>query len=225
MAGPPVNRPMFAAGKGAKLVVHRKSFRFIRPDLAIGDGMLEVFPPDGGRASSTRYTAVNVKQDGKWYMASVREAVATPPNNAEKLEDVAWLLGDWVDEEQKGGQARLSFSLAENNNFIVSHFVTAVKGVPIAGGTQWIGWDGHAKQIRSWVFDSGGAISESVWSKNGNKLMSKTVTTMRDGKRVSATNVVTRVDADHVTWQSTNRSVDGKPLPDVPAVKLMRVRE
>jgi uncharacterized protein (TIGR02246 family) len=215
---------MFGAAKGAKLVVHRSGFRFIRPDLAIGDGIFEVFPPDGGPATSARYTAVQVKQDGQWFMASVREAVATAPNNAEKLEDLAWLIGDWADEGQKGALARLSFSWAENNNFIVSHFLTTVKDVPVAGGTQWIAWDAAAKQVRSWAFDSGGAISESAWSKDGNRMMSKTTTTLRDGKRVSSTNIVTRIDADHITWQSTGRSVDGKPLPDTQAVKLMRAR-
>jgi uncharacterized protein (TIGR02246 family) len=48
---------LFTAAKGAELRVHRASLRFVRPDLAIGDGLYEVVPPDGGPPTSTRYTA------------------------------------------------------------------------------------------------------------------------------------------------------------------------
>jgi uncharacterized protein (TIGR02246 family) len=216
-------RKLFAAAKGAELRTHRTSFRFVKPDLAIGDGLMEVVPPDGGPPTVARYTAVNVKEDGRWYLASVREAVATPPSNAEKLEDVAWLIGAWTNEDDKGPGAKASFSWAENQNFIVSTFSTTLKDVPVAGGTQWIGWDGAAKHIRSWSFDSNGAISEAVWSTDGdNRLVSKATTTLPDGTKVSATNVVTRVDAGHFTWQSTKRTADGKSLPDTPAVKMKR---
>ena len=45
-----------------------------------------------------------------------------------------------------------------------------------------------------------------------------------DGKRVSAINVVTKVDADHATWQVTQLTVDGKLMSDAPALKLKRVK-
>jgi len=215
---------LFAAGKGAKLRIHRTAYRLVRPDLAIGDGIFEVLPPDGGPPTAARYTAVQVKQNGQWFMESVREAVATAPNSVEKLEELAWLIGAWADEGSKGALAHLSFSWAENQNFIVMSYATTIKDVPVAGGTQWIAWDAAAKHIRSFAFDSSGSLSESVWTREGNKSASKTRTTLRDGKIVSATNIITRVDPDHVTWQSTNRSVDGQALPDTPEVKLQRVR-
>jgi hypothetical protein len=34
-------------------------------------------------------------------------------------------------------------------------------------GTQWIGWDPAAKQIRSWSFEADGGYGESVWTKQG----------------------------------------------------------
>jgi uncharacterized protein (TIGR02246 family) len=217
-------RKLFSAAKGAKLRVHRTAFRVVRPDLAIGDGIMEVFPPGGGPTSSARYTAVQVKQDGQWLFESVREAVVTPPSQAEKLEDAAWLIGDWADEGKKGALTHLSFSWAENNNFIVNHFATTLQDVPLAGGTQWIAWDAAAKSIRSWVFDSTGSISESTWTRDGDRLVSKTRTTLPDGKTASSTNIVTRIDADHMSVQWTQRAVNGKPLPDTKVVKLVRVR-
>jgi uncharacterized protein (TIGR02246 family) len=215
---------LFAAEKGAELRTHRTSLRIVKPDLAIVDGLMEVIPPNGGLPTAARFSAVHIKQDGQWYLESVREAAATPPSNAENLEDVAWLIGDWVDEVERGALARASFSWAENQNFIVSSFTTTLKDVPVAGGTQWIGWDAAAKQIRSWSFDSSGGIGEGAWTKDGDRLVSKTTTTLRDGKKVSATNIVTMVDGDHLTWKSIQRSADGKALPDTAEVKMKRVK-
>ena len=214
---------LFAAAKGAELRIHRSSLRFVRPDLVIGDGLYEVVPPDGGPPTSTRYTAVNVKQDGQWFIECAREAVPTPPSNADKLEALAWLIGDWVDEAEKGAVAKASFSWAENQNFITCTFVTTLKDVPVAGATQYIGWDAAEKQIRSWSFDSSGGFSEAVWTADGDRLVSKTTTTTREGKKVSATNIVTFVDPGHLTWTSTQRSVDGKSLPDTEVVKMKRI--
>ena len=52
----------------------------------------------------------------------------------------------------------------------------------------------------------------------------KSTATMRDGKKLAATNIITRVDADHFTWQSTKRSADGKALPDTDVVKMKRTK-
>jgi uncharacterized protein (TIGR02246 family) len=215
---------LFAAAKGAELRIHRASVRVVRPDLVIGDGIYEVVPPDGGPPTSTRYTAVNVKEDGHWFIESVREMVPTPPSNADKLEALAWLLGDWADEAEKGAVAKASFSWAENQNFILCTFATTLKDVPVAGATQYIGWDAAENRIRSWSFDSNGGFTEAVWTSDGDRLVSKTTTTTREGKKVSATNIVTFVDPGHLTWKSTQRSVDGQSLPDTEVVKMKRLQ-
>jgi uncharacterized protein (TIGR02246 family) len=215
---------LFAEAKGAELRVHRTSFRVVKPDLAIADGLMEVVPPDGGPTVAARYTAVHVKQDGQWFLESIREAVATPPSNAEHLEDLAWLIGDWAEETEKGPVGKASFSWDEHQNFIVASQATTLKDVPVQGGTQWIGWDASAKRIRSWSFDSTGGFSEGVWTRDGDRLVSKTTRTLRDGKKVAATNILTMADADHLTWQSVQRTVDGKPLPDTGVVKMKRVK-
>ncbi len=216
---------LFAASKGAELRIHRTGLRLVRPDLAIGDGVMEVLPPGGGPSTSARYTAVQIKQDGQWYIASIREAVVTPPTQAEKLADLAWLIGEWMPEENgKGPGAHFAFSWAENHNFITGHFTSTVKDVPVAGGTLWIGYDASAKGIRAWVFDSTGSISEASWTIDGTRLTSKTTVTLPDGKKASLTNIITRSDDDHFTWQSTQRVVDGQPQPDSALIKLKRVQ-
>jgi hypothetical protein len=134
------------------------------------------------------------------------------------------LTGDWVDESEKGEVGSVSYSWAENDNFLVASFVTTLKDVPAKIGTLWVGWDGAGKQVRSWGFYSNGAISEGTWSGDGNKWTARVTSTMRDGKKLSATNILTRVDADHATWQSTKRTVDGKKLADTDLVKMKRAK-
>lgn len=216
---------LFAAGKGAELRVHPRSRRLIRPDVAIIDGEMEVIPPGGGLPTTARYTTVNVKQDGEWLIESVREAPAVAPSHGGKLDALEWLIGSWADEGEKGPGTKLSFAWAENNNFIVGSYTTTLKEVPVSGATQWIGWDEAQKKVRSWSFDSTGGFSEATWTRDGDRRVSKTTMTLRDGKKLTSTNVVTRIDADHITWQSTNRSLEGKELPDTREVKLKRVQE
>ena len=135
----------FAAAKGAKLIIsdHVAARRQGRPRHRRrhdGTHLPRRRPPTGAR-----YTAIHVKQDGKWYLASVRDAILVPPSNHEHLRELDWLAGDWVDEAEKGEVAKASYSWAENDNFLVSSFVTTLKDVPVAGGTQWIGWDARGQ--------------------------------------------------------------------------------
>jgi hypothetical protein len=123
----------------------------------------------------------------------------------------------------KGESATATYDWAENQNFIVSSFATTLNGAPIVGGTQWIGWDAAEKQVRSWSFYSHGGFGEATWTGGGAKWAMKTTARMADGKKVTATNILTRTDDDHVTWQLTGLTVDGKSLPDPQPVKMKRV--
>jgi uncharacterized protein (TIGR02246 family) len=214
----------FEAAKGARLHITTKSLRVLKDDLALEDGTTEVTYPGDAPPTAARYTAVHVKQGGQWYLASVRDAAYVPPSNHDQLRELDWLEGDWEDEAQKGDVAKASYSWAENDNFLVGSFVTTVKDVPLAGGTQWIGWDAAAKNVRSWSFLSNGSFSEATWGHEGNKWTAKSTATLGDGKKVTGTNVITKVDADHFTFQSTKRTLDGREIPDGDVIKMKRVK-
>jgi uncharacterized protein (TIGR02246 family) len=218
-----VYQQYFAATKGAKLFIHITSVRVVRPDLAVEDGLTEVVRPDGP-PSAARYTVMYVKQDGQWYLESVREAIAVPPTNATHLQDLAFLIGDWTEDVDKGGAARASYSWAAQGNFLVNTFDLTMQDVSIAGGVQWIGWDAAGKKARSWAFLFNGGFAEAVWAKDGNTWKIALTATMRDGKKMTATNVLTKIDADHFSVQFIERKLDGQPLPDEKAVKMKRVQ-
>jgi uncharacterized protein (TIGR02246 family) len=214
----------FADNKGAKLAIHVTSLKQVTSDVVLQDGITEVTPAGGGFPIATRFSAVLVKKDGEWYLQRVQEVEPQPPSNADRLEDIEWLIGEWTGENEKGESASATYDWAENDNFIVSAFATTLDGVPVVGGTQWIGWDAVDKQIRSWSFYSGGGFGEAVWNKDGNKWTHKVTARTGDGRKVTATNLMTKTDNDHMTWQVTKLTVDGESVPDFKPVKLKRVK-
>jgi uncharacterized protein (TIGR02246 family) len=216
---------VFADNKGAKLAIHVTSIKQLTPDVVLEDGVTEVTPAEGGFPITAGFSAILVKKDGEWYVQKVQESEPQAPSNSEHLEDLEWLIGDWAGENEKGESGTASYDWAENNNFIVSTFATTLEGVPVTGGTQWIGWDAVDKQVRSWSFYSGGGFGEAVWTRDGNKWSLKTTARTAAGKKVTATNVVTKTDNDHLTWQVTKLTVGGESLPDLKPVKMKRVKE
>ncbi len=212
----------FAENKGARLRIDSESMRFVSADVAIEDGVTEVFAADGSPPSRARYTNVHVKKDGEWYLSSVRDAAYSPPTNFDNLRGLEWLIGDWTQEGEKGDLARLSFTWAHHQNFVVSSFSSTFKNIIVGGGTQWIGWDPKEKKVRSWSFENSGGFGEGSWTNGGNKWTIKTTATLPDGKKASATNIVTRVDADTITLSSTDRTLDGKEMPDLKEIRLKR---
>jgi uncharacterized protein (TIGR02246 family) len=214
----------FAARKGAKLVIHVTGSKMVTPDVMLNDGVTEVTPANGDPGTTTRFSAVLVKKDGTWYLQSVHDSDVTPPSNAEHLDALDWLIGSWKGESDKGESGNASFNWTDNENFIISEFDTTLNGIPVYGGTQWIGWDAVDKHIRSWSFYSGGGFGEAVWTKDANKWSVKTTARTADGRKVSATNIVTKTDNDHMTWQMTQLMVDGKSMPDSSPIKLKRTK-
>ena len=215
---------VFAARKGAKLTLTVTSARLVTPDVALEEGITEVAPADGGPPTAARFSAVLVRKDGVWYFESVRESIAHPPSNARHFEDLEWLIGDWAGEEAKGESSTASYNWAENQNFIVSTFATTLNGIPVVGGTQWIAWDAVDRRVRSWSFYSGGGFGEATWTKDGERWITRVTARTAAGKKLSATNILTRVDNDHATWQMTKLTVDGKAMPDPKPSKLKRVK-
>jgi uncharacterized protein (TIGR02246 family) len=214
----------FAEHKGMKLRIESDSLRLVTPDVAVEDGTTLVFPDDGAPPSKAHYTNVLVKKDGRWLLSSVRESAFVPRSNYRHLQGLEWAVGEWAGEAPEGGVEHLSVGWSDNQNFLTGTFSTTVKKVPIGAATHRIGWDPAAKRIRSWIFDETGGFGEGAWARDGKKWTVKTTTLLPDGKKVSATYILTPVDADTITLQAQDRREDGKPIPDSKEVKLKRVK-
>jgi uncharacterized protein (TIGR02246 family) len=214
----------FADSKGLKLQIISESLRFVTPDVAVEDGISEVFPPDGAPPSRARFTNVLVKKDGQWLLSSVRDSIVTPPSNHEHLAGLEWAIGDWASENDKGEVERISLAWTEGQNWITGTLATTFRNVSLGSVKQWIGWDPEAKRVRSWSFDQTGAFGEGTWTRDGNKWTIKTSTVLQDGKKATATFVLAQVDPETITLQSTERTVDKRSIADMKEVRLKRVK-
>lgn len=211
----------FAAGPGATLEIKTESIRFLSPDVAIETGIARATPAHGN-PTSVRYSAVQVKRDGQWLLASVRDLPRTVDSNHEYLHGLQWLVGSW---EAASGNERLAIEVewTENRNFLLRTYTVEKDGKTTRSGRQIIGWDPRAAAIVSWHFDSDGGFGQDHWHKQGSKWFIQTEGVLRDGGQASATNVLTPVDANTCTWQSLDRMVDGDVLPDTEPMQLKRV--
>ncbi len=217
-------KPFFAANKGAKLRIDSQSLTFPAPGMAIEDGTTSVFFADGTLPARGQFTNVFVKQDGKWLLASVRESDFIPPRNGQNLESLSWAIGEWVEDSDGKEIGHTSFAWAPGGNFIISGHAVTLSDNLLTTGTQYIAWDPSTSKIRSWNFENDGGFGEGVWTAEDGTVSVQTQAILPDGKKLIATNIITKNDANSLTWQSTARTLDGKPLPDTEKVKLKRVR-
>jgi len=216
-------KEFFKENKGLKLRIDVKSVRFVTPDVAIEDGTSSVIPSDGAPPGPASYPNVHVKKGGQWVLQSVREAPYTPPGNYEHLHGLDWAVGEWVDEGNGPEIDHVTFEWTDDGNFLISTQDVTVKNTLVSRATEWIGWDPATSQIRSWSFVADGSIGENTWSTEGDQWIVKTNANLPNGKKLAATNIITRNGPDAITWQSKDRTLDGKPLPDVSEIKMKRV--
>ena len=69
-----------------------------------------------------------------------------------------------------------------------------------------------------------GAFGEGAWTIDSNKVSVKSTAVLPDGKKAAATLIFFAVDADTLGLQVKDRSVGSEQLPDVPEIKLKRVK-
>lgn len=203
----------FKQSPGNKIAIQVDSVRFIGPSMAIEEGHTTLDLADDGPAVDSRYIAVHSKQDGKWQIAVARDLEAEALSPHERLRELSWLIGDWVDESDDATVNTLN-RWSEDGNYILGDFQMHVQGIRAMNGTQRLGWDPVSKQIRSWIFDSEGGFVEGAWTRVGDQWIVKLNGVRPDGAIGSATNIYAPVDDKTIVWSSTQRVVGGELQPD-----------
>ena len=185
------------------------------------EGQLTVTIPGEPEPSLSRYTAVHVLTEEGWKMASVREF---PASLAERvsLEDLKWLLGDWT-AKVGPNELRLTYAWDETKTFIRGTYRLTNAGKTQMQGTQLIG-KGHAGELRSWQFDSTGATGEWAWWRESTEWTIEATETLPNGATLSSLFHLVPLNADAFLWHSTQRELDESQLPDLPPLKVERVK-
>lgn len=215
-------KSLFADEKGARIEVLNPTIRLVSPDVAIEEGTVRVLHPTQAPSEST-YLAVDVKENGKWKLNTVRETeIPETPAASPQLQELSWLVGDWVDASPAADDS-VTVKWTKNKAFLIYSFKVSAPGSDEElEGTQVIGWDPAANTIRSWMFDSDGGFGGGTWSKHGDTWVVKFNQVLSDGRKASATNVYTMVDGNTFTWKSIGRKLGGQFLPNVDEVKMVR---
>jgi uncharacterized protein (TIGR02246 family) len=213
----------FTEHKGATMKITVKSVRFLKPDVALQDGRVTMTAADG-TAEKGAYTSVWTKTDGKWLLARVqdipRDSPAAAAPSAERLKQLDWLVGDWTSE---GKHTPVTFSCkwTKNQSFLKIEETIHLQDQDPLTLIEVIGWDPVQQQVRSWVFDSRGGFGEGLWTRTGNRWTGESVGVLADGRRASSNNTWKYVDNNTCEWDSVDRDIDGRPVPEV-HVKYVR---
>jgi uncharacterized protein (TIGR02246 family) len=204
----------FAQHPECRLQTQIDSIRLISPGVAVEDGSSLMMCAERPSPLECRYTTVYVKNDGKWLTASIRDRTpAVVREHREQLQQLHWLLGDWIDE---GEDALVNFSCrsTDNGNFLIRTFNILIAGREAMSGTQRIGWDPLSGKLRTWIFDSEGAWGEGFWYHNDNTWMLKCTGVNADGEPASSTSIYTFINDHTMTWQSVDNEIGGVLQPD-----------
>ena len=185
--------------------------RFLTSDVAIEDGESEVGRADSPGAVRGRFSAIWVKRDGKWRLASLREArAASPPA---RLGDLDWLIGKW---SAATADTRLTVNGRWNSTktFLLRDLEVERDGKVVFRGSQRIGWDPVARTLRSWTFDSDGGYGGGTWTREGDVWVVSTGSVLPDGRQTTARHIMTQQGDDRFTWTSVGGRIDGTPAAD-----------
>jgi uncharacterized protein (TIGR02246 family) len=117
-------KTMLAKWKGSKISGKVHSVKFLRPDVAIEDGSLEITAKDGTRESN-RYAVVWTKSGDNWLISSARDLPAevdgVPSLPYPQLKSLEWMVGDWVEQGGKG-QVQVKCHWAPNKSFLLMEY-------------------------------------------------------------------------------------------------------
>lgn len=215
-------KELFAVQKGTTIEVVDPSVRLVTGDVAVEEGTVRVARPNEPVSEST-YVAIHVKQSGKWKLDSVHETEVAAPTaaTASPLEELAWLVGNWVDADSKA-PAEATVAWTKNRSFLNYSFRAATPGLDDLEGTQVVGYDAATGTIRSWMFDSDGGFGEGAWTPKDGGWVVRFRQTLPDGRTASSTNLYTRIDDDTWTWRAIGRKLDGEFLPNTEEVTMRR---
>jgi uncharacterized protein (TIGR02246 family) len=214
----------FDAGPTCKVVEEVESVHSLSPEVASVIGHFHLDDEKGTALISGRYSLITVRKQNQWKLAELRDLAPSSSDMTVKggpLRDLEWLVGDWVDEGEDGkGSSTVRWE--EGKKFLVRKYSLQADGEPDRTGTQWIGWDPQAKQIRSWVFDSEGDFGQGQWTHSGNAWIIKATGVTGDGLTTSSTEFIESINKDSLKLRSTERIVGTELLPDIEETVMVR---
>jgi uncharacterized protein (TIGR02246 family) len=208
----------FAKNPGNSLEVEVETIRFPSRDTAVVEGHFKLRKAKGGEMVVSRCSFLYAREDGKWLIAIAREW----PGDGLSLRDLEWLIGTW-EAKRDETVVRTTYEWTANKSFIRARFSITQNG-ETQTGMQMIGKMPSTGGLHVWTFEDEGGIGDADITRDGKKWVHNARGATADGRVVTATNILTPIDADSFVWQSVERTLDDEELPDLPPIKVVRVK-
>jgi uncharacterized protein (TIGR02246 family) len=210
----------FREGRPQTLDIVIESLKYPAPGVAVEEGTTRI-ASGPGMGSMGRYLVVHSKVDGKWLMSTCSETDCSARSSSEYLKELEWLVGSWSVKEQPQA-AHLRVNWSKNKTFLICRFIKADGHEGDVEEMQVIGWDPQKSDIVVWHFGSAGGFGCGKMAFDGKEWIEHASATEPDGSSGKARYKMTKLDDNTFTWQSTNRTLDGRALPDGSALTIVR---
>jgi uncharacterized protein (TIGR02246 family) len=205
----------FAENPGRSIELNSASRKFLSPNVAMDDGILELTSPDGMK-SSGRYTVVWTKADGKWLIRSARDIpIEVEPSEEDEtspMEQLDWMVGQWKAESDEH-ELTMSCKWELDNRYLVQLFDVKSEE-EVFRVINFVGFDPSEGRFRSWFFDSRGGFGGGPWTRVDDQYQVSNLAVLPDGRLGSSVMKWRQTDPDTVTFQATERVVGSQALPD-----------
>lgn len=209
------------SGKALRVEASIVSCRALVPD-ACSVELATTMQASGGLPVQNKCHLIVAKRDGQWLIAEARESRADAESEtASPLNDLAWMVGDWADTSDRV-DVRINSEWFANKRFLVRNFTVMTDGELDLQGTEIVGYDAAAKQIRSWVFDSDGSFSEGTWVRDGATWRETMRGTLEDGRKATAIHSFSPKDGNSYVFTSSHREVGGQVQPSIGDIRMVR---
>src|SRR5262249_35144164 len=119
----------FAASPGVKIAIEIATIQFLSPDVAKEEGRTLITTSKDTQLVRP-YTALYVKRGDQWRISSVREEPDPLIRPHDRLKELEWMIGDWVDEGSDS-EVRVNCRWSEDENFLIRSFTVKQQGKPV----------------------------------------------------------------------------------------------
>ena len=211
----------FKDNPGIEISVSIDSIKQMGPNLAIEKGCSQMASADAPIQDA--YTLVHTKQNGEWLIASADVTQCSSEPQFDWKHELGFLIGNWS-VNNKEWSVETSVEWASGGNFLKRSYQVKEGSKIISSGIQVIGWDPISENITSWDFDSQGGHGRAWWTRDEDNWLIESESTTPSGELLQSTNVLTLLGKDEFRWQSTNRNINGAPLPDTESIRVHRVQ-
>lgn len=214
----------FKDNQGAQMEITPSGIRLLGDTVALEDGEAVVTVANKNSQSSRRISLVYTRIEGTWKITSYREYPQTisPPEPADRLKDLSFLLGEWVDEAPDS-TLRSQFTLAKDGSHILREFALVQQGTEVLTGTQRIAVDPLSGNLKGWTFDNAGGHGVSTWTPNGDAWLVSGSGVTAEGEEASAIYRIKKIGTDRIEFTVTNQVVGNQVKQDETSILVRKL--